>query len=344
MAGTRTPGASFPASRGLPASAVVISKAAEPAADAYSGFSGTVRRAAPPGTPHGPGYVNKRLNFEDVAEYEYRPAKCRKVYRVVVVGKNISRMKGELTLVDEIRYFFHITTRRDADAAEVVRLANARCDRENVVAQLKALRVPLYDLVSNRAYMVMAALVRNLKSWFAMMMHLKADRKRYIAMEFRRFIGWQPTTDRLSAPGEPSSAPVLRNGSPSSTRQTEGVGPPVETGCLSTSQMRPKAGLTHPETRSEAPKRASETRQGTVATPVQAPHKRKPASGGELACFGTRVLHTVLDARAAGRDVVVLDDALRAVNPEPGDGARAVDRMRAARVQFAPTGTALAGE
>ncbi len=169
------------------------------------------------------GYANKRLNFEDVAEYEYRPSKCRKTYRMVIVRKNISRMKGELTLVDEIRYFFHITTRRDLGPAEVVRLANARCDQENVVAQLKsgvnALRVPLYDLVSNWAYMVMASLAWNLKSWFAMMMHLKADRKRYIAMEFKRFIremillpcqvirrarrttlriiGWQPTTDRL---------------------------------------------------------------------------------------------------------------------------------------------------
>ena len=169
------------------------------------------------------GYVNKRLNFEDVAEYDYRPAKCRKTYRMVVVRKNISKMKGELCLVDEIRHFFYITTLRDLSAAEVVRLANARSDQENVIEQLKngvnALRVPVYDLVSNWAYMVMAALAWNLKSFLAMMMHLKADRRRYVAMEFRRFvremilvpcqvirrarrttlriIGWQPTTDRL---------------------------------------------------------------------------------------------------------------------------------------------------
>ena len=169
------------------------------------------------------GYVNKRLNYEDVAEYDYQPGKCRKTYRMVVVRKNISKMKGDLTLLDEIRYFFYITTRRDLSAAEVVRLANARCDQENVIAQLKsgvgALRVPVYDLVSNWAYMVMAALAWNLKSWLAMMMHLKADRRKYVAMEFRRFIremillpcqvirrarqttlriiGWQPATDRM---------------------------------------------------------------------------------------------------------------------------------------------------
>ncbi len=61
-----------------------------------------------------------------------------------------------------------------------------------MIEQLKngvgALRVPLYDLVSNWAYMVMAALAWNLKSWFALMMHLKRDRSEYIRMEFRRFL------------------------------------------------------------------------------------------------------------------------------------------------------------
>ena len=142
---------------------------------------------------------------------------------MVVVRKNISKSKGERILLDEVRSFFYITTRRDLSAAEVVRLANARCDQENVVAQLKsgvnALRVPVYDLVSNWAYMVIAAVAWNIKNWFAMMMHLKADRRKYAAMEFRRFvremilqpcqvirrarrttlriIGWNPTTDRL---------------------------------------------------------------------------------------------------------------------------------------------------
>jgi hypothetical protein len=49
-------------------------------------------------------------------------------------------------------------------------------------------RVPLYDLMSNWAYMVMAALAWNLKSWLALMMHRKSDRAAYIRMEFRRFL------------------------------------------------------------------------------------------------------------------------------------------------------------
>ena len=48
------------------------------------------------------------------------------------------RAKGEMILLDEVRYFFYITTRRDLSAAEVVRLANAHCDQENVVAQLES--------------------------------------------------------------------------------------------------------------------------------------------------------------------------------------------------------------
>jgi hypothetical protein len=169
------------------------------------------------------GYVNLELNFEDVAEMSYRPARSQNTYRLVIVRKNISKMKGEQTLFDEIRYLFYITTRTDLSAAEVVRCAHERCDQENVIEQLKngvnALRVPLYDLASNWAYMVIATLAWNIKSWFAMMMHRKADRQMYIAMEFRRFlhsiilipcrvsrrargvtlrlIGYQPTLDRL---------------------------------------------------------------------------------------------------------------------------------------------------
>ena len=169
------------------------------------------------------GYVNLQLNHEDVAEFDYQPGKCTRPYRIIALRKNISKSRGEQVLFDEIRYFFYITTRTDLTAAEVVACANHRCDQENVIAQLKngvgALRVPLYDLVSNWAYMVIAALAWNLKSWYAMMLHRKTDRREFIAMEFRRFIhaiilipamvirrartitiriiGYQPTIDRM---------------------------------------------------------------------------------------------------------------------------------------------------
>jgi len=111
-------------------------------------------------------YVNLKLNYEHVAEFDYQPGKCDRPYRVVALRKNISKMKGEHLLFDEICYFFYITTRTDLSAAQVVACANERCDQENVIEQLKngvnALRVPLYDLASNWAYMVMATLAWNI--------------------------------------------------------------------------------------------------------------------------------------------------------------------------------------
>jgi len=139
------------------------------------------------------GYLDISLNHEDVAEFDYQPGKCARPYRVVALRKNLTQSRGEQVLFDEdIRYFFYITTRTDLTCTQVVACANDRCDQENVIEQLKngvnALRVPLYDLLSNWAYMVIAALAWNLKSWWAMMLHHKTDRRDYIAMEFRRFI------------------------------------------------------------------------------------------------------------------------------------------------------------
>jgi hypothetical protein len=140
------------------------------------------------------GYLNLKLNYEDVAEFTYRPGKCARAYRVVVLRKNISRARGEHALIDEIRYFFYFTT-YPADShppARIVELANDRCDQENIIGQLKsglgALRAPVDDLHSNGAYMLIAALAWNIKSWHAMMMHRKDDRHAFIRMEFKRFL------------------------------------------------------------------------------------------------------------------------------------------------------------
>jgi nicotinamidase/pyrazinamidase len=42
------------------------------------------------------------------------------------------------------------------------------------------------------------------------------------------------------------------------------------------------------------------------------------------------VRQSVLDARAMGFEVVVLEDAIGAVDVNPGDGARALEEMRSA--------------
>lgn len=136
-------------------------------------------------------FRNQKLVGEDIAELDYQPLKCGRKYRLVIVRKNISVQKGEQALLDEIRYFFYLTNRKDK-AAKIVGLANGRCDQENVIEQLKngvnAMRMPVDNLLSNWAYLVMAALAWNLKSWYGL---LTPDRERgleLVRMEFRRFL------------------------------------------------------------------------------------------------------------------------------------------------------------
>ena len=138
------------------------------------------------------GFKNKVLEAESVAEFDYRPKKCKKTYRMVVVRKNISVQKGEAVLFDEIRYFFYITNRRELTQEEVVGLANQRCDQENVIEQLKngvnAMRMPVDELMSNWAYMVMTALAWNLKAWYGLLMPNRKRGLEIVRMEFRRFL------------------------------------------------------------------------------------------------------------------------------------------------------------
>jgi hypothetical protein len=137
-------------------------------------------------------FVNLRLESEQVADVEYRPGKCKRPYRLVILRKNISVEKGEDYLFPEIRYFFYITNRRDLAWQEVIEQANQRCDQENVIAQLKggvnAMRMPVDDLESNWAYMVMSALAWNLKAWFGLLMPEKSRGAEVVKMEFRTFL------------------------------------------------------------------------------------------------------------------------------------------------------------
>ncbi|MCA1605521.1 MAG: IS1380 family transposase, partial [Acidobacteria bacterium] len=137
-------------------------------------------------------YRNLRLKGEEVAELEYKPVKCGRSYRLVIVRKNISVERGESVLFAEIRYFFYITTRKDLAVEEVVVMANQRCDQENVIEQLKngvnAMRMPVNDLTSNWAYMVMASLAWNLKAWYGLLMPEPQRSEEILGMEFRRFL------------------------------------------------------------------------------------------------------------------------------------------------------------
>jgi len=113
------------------------------------------------------GYMNKKLVGESIAEFDYQPNKCGLSYRLVVVRKNISVQRGEQVLFEDIKYFFYIT---------------------NLKNGVNAMRMPVDDLISNWAYMVMSALAWNLKSWYGLLMPNRQRGLELVRMEFRRFL------------------------------------------------------------------------------------------------------------------------------------------------------------
>jgi hypothetical protein len=145
-------------------------------------------------------FKNLRLEAEAVAEFAYQPVACTKPYRMVVVRKNISVEHGDQRLFDEIRYFFYLTNDHETAAADIVFLANDRGNQENLIDQLKhgvgAIRMPVDTLLSNWAYMVMAALAWSLKAWFALRLpatgrwaaRYVAENATVLRMEFKAFL------------------------------------------------------------------------------------------------------------------------------------------------------------
>ena len=139
------------------------------------------------------GYEKLILEEEHVAEVEYRPHKCRRSYRLIILRKKIRVEKGQQHLFDQIRYLFYITNVGDGllTPSEVVFEANERCQQENLIERLKygvqALRMPSDALVSNWVYAVIATLAWNLKIWLSILLpkRLARDVRR---MEYRRFL------------------------------------------------------------------------------------------------------------------------------------------------------------
>ena len=138
------------------------------------------------------GYLNKKLVAEEVTDVIYQPHQCATKYRLAILRKNLSVQKGERVLFEEIKYFFYLSNRWDLSVPEIIGLANGRCDQENVIEQLKngvhAMRMPVDDLVSNWAYMVMAALAWNLKAWYGLLVPERERGLELVRMEFRRFL------------------------------------------------------------------------------------------------------------------------------------------------------------
>jgi hypothetical protein len=145
-------------------------------------------------------YKVLRQKAADVVGFSYRPAKCKREYRVVALRKDLSVERGEEVLFSEYRYFFYITNDWAMAEDQVVGQARQRCDQENLIAQLKgqvrALHAPVNTLVANWAYMAMAALAWSLKAWCALLLPISSrwaaqhadQRRRLLGMDFRTFL------------------------------------------------------------------------------------------------------------------------------------------------------------
>lgn len=145
-------------------------------------------------------YENQILQYEEVAEFPYRPTACQKTYRMIVVRKTIRVEKGQKWLFDETEYLFYITNDWESPVSAIVFTSNDRGNQEKLIEQLKngvrALRAPVDNLLSNWAYMVMTALAWNLKAWTALWLPEKgrwADKHRQerlmvLRMDFRTFL------------------------------------------------------------------------------------------------------------------------------------------------------------
>ena len=149
------------------------------------------------------GFKDIRLVEEWVGETTYRPDACSHTYRLIIVQKNLKvREAGQKQLLDDYRYFFYLTNDWVSTPEEIVFDANDRCQQENVLAQLNAVRAlhaPLDNLLSNNAYMLITSLAWNLKVWLALSLpepcgfgkEKQAEQKRgLLTMEFRTFVNF----------------------------------------------------------------------------------------------------------------------------------------------------------
>jgi hypothetical protein len=137
-------------------------------------------------------FKNITTTAETITECDYRPGKCKKTYRLVILRKALKVVKGEMKLFDDIRYFFYITNDRKRTAEEMIRFYRLRGDHENDIDQLKngvkALAPASDTLLSNWALMTIASLAWDLKAWFGLLMPYRPLGLSIVRMEFKKFL------------------------------------------------------------------------------------------------------------------------------------------------------------
>ena len=113
-------------------------------------------------------YKKITLVQEDVAWFAYRPGKCTRAYRMVVLRKRERITRGARLIEERHRYLFYITNDEQQKSAQLVLFIDGRCNQENLIEQLKngvpAFHAPSNTLEANWASMVIAALARESES------------------------------------------------------------------------------------------------------------------------------------------------------------------------------------
>jgi len=130
------------------------------------------------------GYRTLTKTKEWVAEFAYvMPRRSKdqdhglagRRYRVIVKRQLVEVTEGENALFEEHRHRFLITniSKRQMDAASVLRFAYGRCDQENTIEQMKngiqALRMPTGELLANAAFLMCGQLAWCLRSWLSLL-------------------------------------------------------------------------------------------------------------------------------------------------------------------------------
>ena len=167
---------------------------------------------------------------------------------MVALRKDLSVERGDQVLFNEYRYFFYVTNDWAMTDHQVVAHARARCDQENLIAQLKgqvrALHAPVNTLVANWAYMAMAAIAWSIKAWCALLLPVSPrwaakhedQRRQLLVMDFRTFLAafieipCQVVIGPARCaggywPGAPGSGPSSGSSTPSEQTATVLAGP-----------------------------------------------------------------------------------------------------------------------
>ena len=138
------------------------------------------------------GFEQIETVHEDVASFPYRPTSCKKIYRMIVLRKQLEITQGGEWRRDEIVYFFYVTDDWMSPVPELVLFYDERGGQEHLIGELKSavpvFHAPTNTLEANGAYMIIAALAWNLKVWYGLLLNESELQQQIQRMGFKQFL------------------------------------------------------------------------------------------------------------------------------------------------------------